>query len=292
MLRKSYCFTKSKKKIKVDDPNYYEKFYQQELPVLIKSEKKHKTKVNKSKVNLSHILGKSDNKCINTNKNNEETKSKRKSGIKGLIYTVSDSFENKKALKKSKMRKSSCQKIQSETEASDQDSKQKNSYEYAKQRKKSKKKSKKEMKKKHRSHSKQGEILNLSTIQKVCSQVEEETETANKSATNSSGLTCTVVDNTSIVSHNHKKKKRKHSDPEKSSETLLASNIPKKRKRKHGEAVIDDKTTSAINHKKRKHTHSEDEKGNENNLNVDEDVSISFSKHKKKKNTHQKSHTL
>lgn len=290
---KSYCFTKSKKEIKVDEPNYYEKFYQQELPVLIKSEKKQKTKVNKSKVNLSHILGKSDNECTNTNENKEETKIKRKSGSKGLIDTVSDSFENKKALKKSKKRKSSCQKIQCETEASDQDAKDKISYEYAKQRKKSKKKSKKEIKKKHRSHSKQGEILNLSTIQKVRSQVEEESETINKSATNSSGLTCTVVDNTPIESNNHKKKKRKHSDPEKNSETPSASNILKKRKHKHGEAVTDDKTTSASNyHKKRKHTHSEDEKGNENNLNVEEDVSISFSKHNKKKKTHRKSHTL
>lgn len=280
----SFCSKMSKKERKVDDPNYYEQFRQQKLPVHIKSDKKHKTKVNKSKVDFSHIRDKSDDECLNMNQEKEETKSKRKSGSKSLIDTISNSFENKKALEKCKKRASSSEKIQSKTEASDdQDAKGKIFHEYTKQRKKSKKKRKKEIKKEHGSHSK-------STIQKVRSQFEEETEPAKKSATNSSGLTCTVMDDNHFVSNHHKKKKRKHNDTENNSETPLASNIHKKRKRKLSEAVIDDETPFPS--KKRKHKHSEDEKGNENNRNVEEDVSISFSKHKKKKKTHRKSHTL
>lgn len=276
---KSFCFKISKKQRKVDDPNYYEQFRQQvQLPVHIKSDKKHKTKENKSKVNFSHILDKSDDECLNINQEKEDTKSKRKSGSKSFIDTISNSFEFKKALKKCKKRSSSSQKKQSKTEASDdQDAKGKISHEYTKQRKKSKKKSKTEIKKEHGSHSK-------STIQKVHSQVEEETETAN------AGLTCTVMDNNHFVSNNRKKKKRKHIDTENNSETPLASNIHKKRKRKRSEAVIDDETPFPS--KKKKHKHSEDEKGNENNPNVEEDVFISFSKHNKKKKTHRKSHTL
>lgn len=277
---KSYCFKKSNKERKVEDPNYYEQLCQQALPFHIKSEEKRKTEANKTNVNLSHILNKSDNEFQNMNHKKEESQSKRESGCKGLIDCFSNSFENKRARKNCKTRKISSRKIQSETEASDQDAKGMICYEYAKQRKKSKKKSRKEIKKEHTSNSKLDEIL------KVSFQVEGVAETARKKATNNSELTCTVVDNTPPLINHHKKRKRKHNE-------AAISNIHKKRKRKHGEAVVDDKAPSASNfQKKRKHKHSEDEKDNKNNLNVEKDVSISFSKQNKKKKTHQKSHTL